>query len=530
MITGNHSEVVLTTQSVVTITLRKDVGHVITAGDELHARTRVRIELCQRFFSYVGMRSFGVMTPLCDRPTIGVVIRDVQHFTLDSTRRSRAHTAGSGLLEVLTGPEPSPLSKSRSVRRSINVLAAIGALLIVLAFLILVLALNRIEAPGFGLLHINARVAKHGVTANGQFRFKQLVVTGIQSLKSIQILVGCGALLLAIRSSMTMWRFVFVSALVGPLLPRIGWGPMLPLRTGSEFLQLVLLVAIFCIAGLRHSRAALWWMWAFSFAPIWFWYQPSWEVAVAATVVLTAVTVAIDALGASQRLRMAQVARIELEEARRTVLEERTRIARELHDVVAHHMSLIAVQAETAPYRIKDLSDSALQEFNTVSSQAREALTDMRRLLGVLRDDEQSERAPQPQLADVPQLVAVTRRVGVHVDLSMSEHQGQVPSGVGLCAFRIVQEALSNACRHAPGSSVSVSVEDDANALRLQVRNGPGSSHSTTVSRRAGHGLAGMRERVAMLGGSLSTQAAPDGGYSVLAVLPFEPLVPTRSP
>jgi signal transduction histidine kinase len=416
------------------------------------------------------------------------------------------------------------------VRRSINVLAAIGALIIVLAFFVLVLALNRIEAPGFNLLHINTRVVKQGVTAIGHLRGDKWVVTGIRSLKSIQILVGCGALLLALRSSLTMWRFVFVSALVGPLLPRIGWGPMLPLRTGSEFLQLVLLVAIFCIAGFRHSRAALWWMWAFSFTPIWLWYRPSWEVAVAATVVLTAVTVAIDALGASQRLRTAQVARSELEEARRAILEERTRIARELHDVVAHHMSLIAVQAETAPYRLSDLTDSALQEFRSVSSQAREALTDMRRLLGVLRDDEPSERAPQPQLTDVPDLVAVTRRVGVRVDLSMPEPQRQVPSGVGLCAYRIVQEALSNACRHAPGSRVSVSVEDTFDALRLQVRNGPGSAHSISVSRRAGHGLAGMRERVAMLGGSLSAQAAPDGGFSVLAVLPFEPLVPTPTP
>lgn len=430
---------------------------------------------------------------------------------------------------MLIGPEPVVFAASRGKRRAINIVAAVGALLIVLAFVILLLAINQVHAPGFGFMRIDVKGLQARTLVHGANIIAKSPVATITSLRPIQILVGVGALLLALRSSLALWRIIFVSTLIGPLVPRIGWGPMLPIRTGSEFLQLLLLVTIFCIAGFRHSRAALWWMWALTFIPIWLWYRPSWAVATAACVVLSAITVAIDALGASRRVLVAQAARSELEEARRTVLEERTRIARELHDVVAHHMSLIAVQAETAPYRLTGLTDSTLQEFRSVSSQAREALTDMRRLLGVLRDDEPAERAPQPQLTDVPELVAVTRRVGVHVDLSMPDPQRDVPNGVGLCAYRIVQEALSNACRHAPGSSVSVSLEDSVDALRLQVRNGPGATHTTSVSRRSGHGLAGMRERVAMLGGSLSAQPAPDGGFSVLAVLPLQPLVTSSS-
>ena len=113
------------------------------------------------------------------------------------------------------------------------------------------------------------------------------------------------------------------------------------------------------------------------------------------------------------------------------MLEERGRIARELHDVVAHHMSLIAVQAETAPYRLSGLPEPARAEFAALSAAAREALADMRRLLGVLRHDQPAPRAPQPQLADLPTLVDAARRAGVPVELSVPAAVGQVPSGVG---------------------------------------------------------------------------------------------------
>jgi signal transduction histidine kinase len=203
------------------------------------------------------------------------------------------------------------------------------------------------------------------------------------------------------------------------------------------------------------------------------------------------------------------------------VLEERTRIAREMHDVVAHHMSLIAVRAETAPYRLSDLSESARAEFGSLSEVAREALTDMRRLLGVLRDDQPAGLAPQPRLADLTALVDAARQAGVSVELSVSPALDQVPSGVGLCAYRIVQESLSNASQHAPGSAVTVSVTHDCGAVLLRVANGPGGPAGPSRSdRRPGHGLTGMRERVALLGGSLSAGPEPEGGFVVSAVLP----------
>jgi signal transduction histidine kinase len=153
---------------------------------------------------------------------------------------------------------------------------------------------------------------------------------------------------------------------------------------------------------------------------------------------------------------------------------------------------------------------------------AREALADMRRLLGVLRDDQPAALAPQPRLADVPALVDAARQAGVTVELTFTSTLDQVPSAIGLCAYRIVQESLSNASQHAPGTPVTVLVDQDPEAVVLQVANGPGVASDLAGRRRGtGHGLAGMRERVALLGGSLSAGPAPDGRFVVSAVLPL---------
>jgi signal transduction histidine kinase len=185
-------------------------------------------------------------------------------------------------------------------------------------------------------------------------------------------------------------------------------------------------------------------------------------------------------------------------------------------------MSLIAVRAETAPYRLTGLPEPARAEFGSLGEEAREALVEMRRLLGVLRQDQPAALAPQPQLADLPALVDTVRRAGVSVELSVPLALGQVPSGVGVCAYRIVQESLSNASQHAPGAPVTVSVNRDSGAVLLQVANGPGESADPPVNDHgAGHGLTGMRERVALLGGSLSAGLSPDGGFVVSAVLPL---------
>jgi signal transduction histidine kinase len=244
------------------------------------------------------------------------------------------------------------------------------------------------------------------------------------------------------------------------------------------------------------------------------------------SVAFGAMAVAVDGAASRRRAQHAlahQAEQTELERARRAVLEERARIARELHDVVAHHMSLMAIRAESAPHRLGTLPEpeQVRAEFGALSGSAREALADMRRLLGVLRSDQPAERTPQPGLPDLPGLIDTARQAGMAVEMAPLPALDEVPPSTGVCAYRIIQEALSNAGRHAAGALVTVSVQHDADTVTLQVANGP----QTPVRLRAnghrpGHGLAGMRERVELLGGSLSAGPAPDGGFVVSAVLP----------
>ncbi len=240
------------------------------------------------------------------------------------------------------------------------------------------------------------------------------------------------------------------------------------------------LLGAFILAGIRQPRPALAWMWALSLIPWGLWLIadiPDLNGPAGATVVFTATAIAVDSIGSrllAQRALAAQTERTEAAQAQRAVLQERARIARELHDVVAHHLSLIAVQAETAPYRLSGLPEPVRAEFGSLSAAAREALTDMRRLLGVLRHDEPAPRAPQPRLADLPALVDAARRAGVPVELSVAPALGQVPAGVAVCAYRIVQESLSNASQHAPGAAVTVSVGRRGHAVLLRVANRPG--------------------------------------------------------
>ncbi|MEU8823492.1 sensor histidine kinase [Streptomyces sp. NPDC048636] len=219
----------------------------------------------------------------------------------------------------------------------------------------------------------------------------------------------------------------------------------------------------------------------------------------------------------------------EAERAHRTLLEERTRIARELHDVVAHHMSVITVQADSAPYRIDGLPPDAEREFGSIAATARESLAEMRRLLGVLRSEEtRGERAPQPGLDQVHQLIEATVRAGIPTELTIADAVaalGPLPQAVELSAYRIVQEALANVVRHAPGAAtrVSVSAAGDPAALTVLVVNGPPTGVPTTPleTTGTGHGLVGMVERVRLVGGMLDTGPLPEGGFRVAARLPL---------
>jgi signal transduction histidine kinase len=352
--------------------------------------------------------------------------------------------------------------------------------------------------------------------------------TVVAVLAALAVLVALAVVVplpLAVRYPLLGWRIGWLALLLVPLAgvswwPGWPWGPV----------QILALLVVFCVAGVRHPRPVLWWMWALSLIPWWLRAdsgRPGVLAAAVGTVAFTAVAVAVDAVGARRRAQQAlagQAELAELEQARRAVLEERAKIARELHDVVAHHMSLIAVRAETAPYRLDGLPEEVRSEFGSLSEAAREALADMRRLLGVLRHDQPAARAPQPQLSDLPTLIQTARQAGVSVALSVPPALGQVPSGVGVCAYRIVQESLSNASRHAPGAPVMVSLDHAASAVLLQVANGPAAPAAPAIPATAnghGQGIAGMRERVALLGGALTAGPSPDGGFIVSAVLPL---------
>ncbi|MFI6683133.1 sensor histidine kinase [Streptomyces sp. NPDC050485] len=213
------------------------------------------------------------------------------------------------------------------------------------------------------------------------------------------------------------------------------------------------------------------------------------------------------------------------ERARRTLLEERNRIARELHDVVAHHMSVISIQAQVAPHLVENPSEELLENLAGIRQNAVEALTELRRVLGVLRSEdplaEGVRHAPQPSLDRLDELVANVRGAGLEVTTEILGAARPLSPGVELSAFRVVQEALSNAMRHAPGAAVRVVVAHQSAELVVRVTN-TAPDRPVAPSPGAGHGLLGMRERTAMLGGELAAGATPDGGYEVTATLPLE--------
>jgi signal transduction histidine kinase len=211
------------------------------------------------------------------------------------------------------------------------------------------------------------------------------------------------------------------------------------------------------------------------------------------------------------------VALDETAEARRdqAVLAERSRIARELHDVVAHHVSMMVVQAETARVGTPGLVSQGAQSLESIRDTGREALADLRRVLGVLRSPEHAgERSPQPGLDRLDGLV---RDCGVRAVLHREGGVRPLPAGVELCAYRIVQEALTNVRRHAPDADADVILRYAPAALRVEIRdNGPGPAPGTTP----GFGVTGMRERAVLAGGRLDAGPAPGGGFEVVAELP----------
>ena len=222
-----------------------------------------------------------------------------------------------------------------------------------------------------------------------------------------------------------------------------------------------------------------------------------------------------------RRERESTLARERDERARAAVAEERTRIARELHDVVAHAVSVMVLQARGGRRRLDAEPEEAREAFDTIERTGQQALGEMRRLLGALRaDDEALALAPQPTLSRLDALAAEVTRAGLPVELRIDGEPEELPPGVDVSAYRIVQEALTNALKHAGPARAIVRLRYAENQLEIEVAddgrgtvNGDGHGH--------GHGLVGIRERVGVYGGAFAAGRRPEGGYAVRATLPF---------
>ncbi|MFI7239808.1 sensor histidine kinase [Streptomyces cyaneofuscatus] len=326
---------------------------------------------------------------------------------------------------------------------------------------------------------------------------------------------------------------VGVLQLVGDVRPGIGNFAMLVITftvatIGERWASRLALICSLSAAGLSQLR-----------------WDPepgaSWPQLIFVTVIMTVPFVLAWVMGDSLRTRRAyfsqleeRAARLEREreaQSKVAVAAERARIARELHDVVAHNVSVMVVQADGAAYVMDAAPDQARQALETISSTGRQALAEMRRLLGVLRTGdtrESGEYVPQPDVEQIEDLVDQVRRTGLAVDFKVEGTARPLPSGVELTAYRIVQEALTNTRKHGgpdAGASVRLVYFDDGLGLLVE-DDGRGAAHELYAdggADGAGHGMIGMRERVGMVGGTLDAGPRPGGGFRISALLPLKP-------
>ncbi|GAA1558835.1 sensor histidine kinase [Kribbella lupini] len=281
-----------------------------------------------------------------------------------------------------------------------------------------------------------------------------------------------------------------------------------------------IVLAVVAARGASRKAATAWWVLtqltgvvAMLLAP----ERGSW-VGLLTMAVLSLVAVVIGDLlrsRAEARQQLAEQAELtEAERAERALWQERARIARELHDVVAHHLSVVVVRADSAPHRLQALPEEVRTEFAGIAEEARSSLTEMRRVLRLLRA-EPGELEPQPGLEDLPDLVERARQAGASIELEATAVE--VDAAVALTAYRVVQEGISNAVRHAPGAAITVTVRRVEDELRVTVSN---TSSQAPEKSGAGQGLLGMRERVSLVDGTVRAESTPDGGFVVEAVLP----------
>ena len=349
---------------------------------------------------------------------------------------------------------------------------------------------------------------------------------GVPPALAMVLSVGhSGALVVALRWP---WAGIGVSALasLGVMLATVPLAGQLPWPWPvTAIVAQSLLVAVLALRHEWYWPISAWGAGALLTALSFMLIQGGAPGGLANGVVLVSVTAGLALLGVLERLwrqgtaRAQQAEELSAEEAqRRRDLEERNRIARDLHDVVAHSMSVINVQSSTARYRKAGIDPSVQQEFDDIANSSRQALAEMRSLLAVLRGGDDAPTAPVPTLADIPDLVETARASGATIT---DRVDGQVPATVGVTAYRIVQEALSNALRHSPGSSIEVTTAmlDRPRELRVAVVNSAPQDDAVPAP-GSGFGLAGIRERVSALGGHVEAGPTDEGGFQLVAHLP----------
>lgn len=385
-----------------------------------------------------------------------------------------------------------------------------------------------------------------GAWRDGASRFADPVIAGIVLVLSLLPLMyarQCGC------DEAPLWGFVLVGGQALPLVWRRRWPFSMSLVSGLLALLYGIsslpdppvayagLVALYSAAAyasrrLAHTAGAIAFV-GIGVAMIIDWPRADYQdVAVNYLIFATAWLLGNTARTRRERAveleeRAVQAERTRTAEAQRAVVEERNRIAREMHDVVAHHVSLMVVQAEAGPVVIDHDPARAVQSFNYISATGKAALVEMRRLLGVLREDDTAhagpggQRAPQPGVAQIPALIDSVRAAGLHVDLDTTGAARPLPPAVDLSAYRLLQEALTNVSRHAGPAHVRVRVHHGEDGLDLEVTDDGIGSAGDVGDSADGHGLVAMRERVALVGGSLTVGPRAGGGWQVSAHLPL---------
>jgi signal transduction histidine kinase len=356
-----------------------------------------------------------------------------------------------------------------------------------------------------------AHTASAGVSPQSALALGLLCLSTTLPLAFLRPAAAAVAVCAASVLSLTLFQTLTVAGLGAVLIALYRLGRSDSKRGGSQLLAAVLAMSflVLALAAPRGSRGWVLTVLLASLAPVAAWAAVAWRAR-------------SDALTHSAARQVIAGDLLE-----HTARGERARISRELHDVVAHHISMVAVQAETARLTTPGMPAAGAQRLLAIGDTARAALTEMRRLLGVLREDAQAaipgqpgaDRQPQPGLRQLNELLDGARDAsGTGTRLILRGSPAALDPGVELAAYRIVQEALTNARRHAPGAAVDVELDYADDALRLRIRdNGPGPPPTPPAG---GHGLLGMRERAAAVGGQLSTGPAAGGGFLVVASLP----------